>query len=64
MFNSSLGVIFSAKKYADELWKVCKSRDININLKTNLVEVKPTEKIALFQNLDKPNEAPTSVKVR
>nr|CAH7766387.1 unnamed protein product [Callosobruchus chinensis] len=53
-YNTSLPVIFGVKKYADALWKVCKERDINVNLRTNLVSVDPDKKEATFQNLDKP----------
>lgn len=55
-YYSSLGVIFGVKKYADALWKVVKGRDINVKLRTNLVEVLPDTKEAVFQNLDKPEE--------
>ena len=41
------------KKYADALWEVVKEGDINVNLRSNLVEVKPDTKEAVFQNLDK-----------
>lgn len=44
------------KKYADALWKVVKKRDMNVNLRTNLIEVQPEKKIAIFENLDKPTE--------
>lgn len=56
MYNTSLPVIFGVKKYADALWQVVKERDIKVNLRTNLVEVKPDKKIAVFENLDKPGE--------
>jgi NADPH-dependent 2,4-dienoyl-CoA reductase/sulfur reductase-like enzyme len=51
-YNSSLPVIFGVKHYADALWKVVKKRDINVNLRTNLVEVLPSGKEAVFENLD------------
>lgn len=59
IYNTSLGVIFGVKKYADALWKVCKKRDIKVNLRTNLIEVIPDKKLAVFQNLDKPEEKST-----
>lgn len=55
-YNTSLPVIFGVKHYADALWKVVKKRDIKVNLKRNLIEVRPNEDIAVFQNLDKPEE--------
>ena len=38
-YHTSLGVLFGVKKYADALWELVKERDININLRSNLVEV-------------------------
>lgn len=64
MYNTSLGVIFGVKKYADELWKICRERGIQVNLRTNLVGVRPEEKIAVFQNLDHPEKPPTEIQVR
>ena len=58
-YNTSLPVIFGVKKYADALWKVVKKRDINVNLRTNLVEVMPEKNEAVFENLDKPGERKT-----
>ncbi|XP_077291460.1 sulfide quinone oxidoreductase isoform X2 [Arctopsyche grandis] len=55
-YNSSLGVIFGVKKYADALWKIVKKRDINVNLRRNLIEVKPDTSEAVFQNLDNLDE--------
>ncbi|CAN7980465.1 unnamed protein product [Ixodes pacificus] len=54
IFNSSLGVLFGAPKYADALWGVVKDRDITVNLKHELVEVKPQSKEAVFCLLDSP----------
>ena len=56
IYHSSLPVIFVVKKYADALWEVVKERDIQVNLRSNLIEVKPDSKEAIFQNLDKPEE--------
>ncbi|CAH1186819.1 unnamed protein product [Phyllotreta striolata] len=58
-YNTSLPVIFSAKTYADALWIVCKERDINVNLRTNLVRVNSDVNEAIFENLDKPEEKTT-----
>lgn len=51
-YNSSLAVIFGVKHYADALWKVVEKRGINVNLRTNLVEVLPGGRQAVFENLD------------
>ena len=56
IYHSALPVIFGVKKYADALWEVVKERDIQVNLRSNLIEVKPDSKEAIFQNLDKPEE--------
>lgn len=56
IYNTSMPVIFSAKYFADALWKVANQRNIEVNLKTYLVEVKPNENIAIFQNVDDPNK--------
>ncbi|CAH1163339.1 unnamed protein product [Phaedon cochleariae] len=58
-YNSSLPVIFGVKKYADALWKVVEDRDINVNLRTNLIEINSDKQEATFQNLDKPEEKMT-----
>ena len=58
-YHTSLGVLFGVKKYADALWEVVKESDINVNLRSNLVEVKPDSREAVFQNLDKPEELTT-----
>ncbi|KAL3288465.1 hypothetical protein HHI36_002910 [Cryptolaemus montrouzieri] len=59
MYNTSLPVIFGVKKYADALWNVVESRDIQVNLRRNLVEVKPDVNEAVFENLDNPGEKTT-----
>ncbi|XP_033227561.1 sulfide:quinone oxidoreductase, mitochondrial isoform X2 [Belonocnema kinseyi] len=56
VYNTTLPVIFGVKKYADSLWEVCKRRNINVNLQTNLVEIKPDKKEAVFQNLKNPEK--------
>ena len=48
MYNSALGVIFGVKKYANSLWKVIERKGIEVNLHTNLVELKSKEKKAMF----------------
>jgi len=42
------------KHYADALWKIVEQRNIGVNLKRNLIEVKPEKNIAVFQDLDNP----------
>ncbi|XP_045616214.2 sulfide:quinone oxidoreductase, mitochondrial isoform X2 [Procambarus clarkii] len=59
IYNTSLPVIFGVKKYADALWEIVKERNITVNLRQNLIEVKPDSKEAVFQNLDKPDELTT-----
>ncbi|XP_053810660.1 sulfide:quinone oxidoreductase, mitochondrial [Vidua macroura] len=54
MFNTSLGVIFGVKKYADALLEVVKDRNIAVNYKRNLIEVRADKQEAVFENLDKP----------
>lgn len=54
MFNTSLGVIFGVKKYADALLEIIKERDITVNYKRNLIEVRADKQEAVFENLDKP----------
>lgn len=51
-YNTALPVIFGVKHYADALWKVVEKRGINVNLRTNLVEVLPGGRQAVFENLD------------
>lgn len=56
IFNTSLGVIFGVKKYADALLEIIKERDIQVNYKHSLIEVRPDVQEAVFENLDKPGE--------
>ena len=56
IYNTALPVIFSAKHYADALWLVCKKRNIQVNTSRNLIEVKPDQDIAIFENLNKRKE--------
>lgn len=56
IYNTALPVIFGVKHYADALWPICKKRNIQVNTRRNLVEVKPDKDIAIFENLDKPEE--------
>ncbi|KAH9368450.1 hypothetical protein HPB48_012620 [Haemaphysalis longicornis] len=51
-FNTSLGVLFGAPKYAAALWEVVKDRGIKVNLKHELIQVRPSSREAVFRNLD------------
>ena len=39
-YHTSLPVLFGVKKYADRLWEIVKERDINVTLRSNLIEVR------------------------
>uniref|UniRef100_A0A665WXX3 FAD/NAD(P)-binding domain-containing protein n=2 Tax=Echeneis naucrates TaxID=173247 RepID=A0A665WXX3_ECHNA len=56
MYNTSLPVLFGIKKYADSLWDIVKRRDLQVNLRQNLIEVRADRQEAVFENLDKPGE--------
>jgi len=56
MYCTSLPVIFGVKKYAAALMDIIKERNIHVNYRHNLIEVKPDSREAVFQNLDKPDE--------
>ncbi|KAK0055769.1 sulfide:quinone oxidoreductase mitochondrial [Biomphalaria pfeifferi] len=56
IYNSSLGVIFGVKKYADALQKVVEKRNIKVNYKHNLVEVDHKNRTAIFEKLDDNNK--------
>ncbi|KAH8304994.1 hypothetical protein KR059_001093 [Drosophila kikkawai] len=56
IYNTSLPVIFGVKQYADALWKVAKKRNINVNVNRNLVEVRPEDSIAVFEDLAEPGK--------
>lgn len=49
-------MLFGIKKYADSLWEIVKKRDLQINLRQNLIEVRADKQEAVFENLDKPGE--------
>uniref|UniRef100_A0A8C4QWT8 Sulfide:quinone oxidoreductase, mitochondrial n=1 Tax=Eptatretus burgeri TaxID=7764 RepID=A0A8C4QWT8_EPTBU len=59
MLNSSLGVIFAVKKYANALLRIIEKRDINLNFRHNLVEVRADRQEAVFEKLDSPGETVT-----
>ncbi|KAM4747166.1 sulfide:quinone oxidoreductase, mitochondrial [Rhinophrynus dorsalis] len=56
IFNTSLGVIFGVKKYADALMQIIKERDIEVNFRHSLIEVRADKQEAVFENLDNPGE--------
>ncbi|XP_065359541.1 sulfide:quinone oxidoreductase, mitochondrial [Calliphora vicina] len=56
IYNTALPVIFGVKHYADALWPIVKKRNIQVNTRRNLIEVKADKDIAVFENLDKPEE--------
>lgn len=55
-YNSALPTIFGCKYFADALWNVANERKIEVNLKTNLVEVQSDKNTAIFASVDNPNE--------
>ncbi|XP_006135101.1 sulfide:quinone oxidoreductase, mitochondrial [Pelodiscus sinensis] len=56
IFNTSLGSIFAVEKYANKLLEIIKDRNITVNYKHNLIEVRADKQEAVFENLDKPGE--------
>ncbi|XP_045911692.1 sulfide:quinone oxidoreductase, mitochondrial-like [Micropterus dolomieu] len=56
IYNTSLPVLFGIKKYAESLWDIVKQRDLQVNLRHNLIEVRADKQEAVFENLDKPGE--------
>lgn len=56
VFNTSLGTIFGVKKYADALQEIIQERNLTVNYKQNLIEVRADKQEAIFENLDKPGE--------
>lgn len=61
IYNTSLPVLFGVKHYADALWKIIKKRDMQVNLRTNLIEILPKKKQAIFENLDSGEKFTTDV---
>ncbi|XP_006778040.1 PREDICTED: sulfide:quinone oxidoreductase, mitochondrial isoform X1 [Myotis davidii] len=56
IFNTSLGSIFGVKKYADALLEIIQERNLTVNYKQNLIEVRADKQEAVFENVDKPGE--------
>lgn len=63
IYNTSLPVLFGVKHYADALWKIIKKRDMQVNLRTNLIEILPKKKQAIFENLDSGEKFTTDVSI-
>lgn len=51
-FNTSLGVIFAVKKYAERLLQVVAKKGIEVNYKRKMIEVLPDKKEAVFEVLE------------
>lgn len=63
IYNTALPVIFGVKYFADALWKVVENRGIEVNLKTELIEVIGDKNVAIFANVDDKKQR-TEIKVR
>ncbi|KAF8982477.1 hypothetical protein BGZ46_001203 [Entomortierella lignicola] len=50
-YFTGLGKIFAIDKYANELLKICKARNLNVNYFTDLAEIKPESREAVFNVL-------------
>jgi NADPH-dependent 2,4-dienoyl-CoA reductase/sulfur reductase-like enzyme len=58
-YNTALPFIFGVKKYAAYLMEVVKKRNIQLNTRLNLVEVRAKSQEAIFENLDQPGSMKT-----
>nr|XP_006013270.2 PREDICTED: sulfide:quinone oxidoreductase, mitochondrial [Latimeria chalumnae] len=56
IFNTSLGVIFAVQKYANALEKIVQERNLHVNYKHNLIEVRADKQEAVFEKLDSAGE--------
>ncbi|CAK6436286.1 unnamed protein product [Pipistrellus nathusii] len=54
--NTSPGSIFGVKKYADALMEIIQERNLTVNYKQNLTEVRADRQEAVFENVDNPGE--------
>ncbi|CAM3740139.1 FAD/NAD(P)-binding oxidoreductase [Mesobacillus zeae] len=52
VFQSANPAIFDVQKYREALEKVVVRKNIQANFRKNLIEIKPDEKIAIFEDLD------------
>lgn len=57
-FNKPSDVMFGVPKYSAALAKVAKSYGIDVKFKSKLVEVRSSDKVAVFQRGDKLEEEP------
>uniref|UniRef100_A0A915BTK7 Sulfide:quinone oxidoreductase, mitochondrial n=1 Tax=Parascaris univalens TaxID=6257 RepID=A0A915BTK7_PARUN len=51
-YCTSLGRVFGVKKYADTLMKIVESKDIELNVRRNLIKVDAITRTATFEILD------------
>lgn len=51
-YCTSLGRVFGIKKYADALMKIVESKNIELNVRRNLIKVDPITRTATFEILD------------
>jgi len=56
MYKTSTPVIFGVEKYAQKLQEICNLRNITVNTRQNLIQINPTQKMAIFKLLDEPNK--------
>ena len=63
MFNTALDKIFGVKKYADVLINIVESRNIKLNFKINVIEVRPDSMEAVFEVLGAPEKTLETYKV-
>ncbi|UJR37096.1 hypothetical protein I4U23_029800 [Adineta vaga] len=59
LYNTALPVIFGVKKYAAALMEIVKNKNIQLNTRLNLIEVRSETKEAIFENLDQPGSTKT-----
>lgn len=52
MYNTSLGRVFGVEKYAKGLMEVVKKKDIQLNLRHNLIKLDTRTQTATFELLD------------
>ncbi|KAJ1568370.1 hypothetical protein HK096_006748 [Nowakowskiella sp. JEL0078] len=60
-FHSGMGKIFAIDKYAASLTQICKERNINVNLLSELVEIDASKKEATFKALGPTGGALTKI---
>ncbi|EGR30200.1 hypothetical protein IMG5_138190 [Ichthyophthirius multifiliis] len=51
-FYKAVNFLFSVPRYSSVLTQIIKQKNIKLNLKTNLLEVRSNKKIAVFEDLD------------